>query len=104
VDYPDFLGYLHCIDQAEGIAPKRHPKPSIGFAMSAFPFSAAIVRAARHMDLAPSGNVSKSLRADLIHEIFRVSRVIVLEMANGDYVVIYDNICQEVLQSQIALS
>src|SRR6266851_4735238 len=52
------------------------PRPCIGFAMSALLPSAAIVRAVRQIDLAPSGNVSNSFKAALIHEIGRVFRVI----------------------------
>src|SRR3990172_12247280 len=44
--------------------------------MSAFPPSAAMVKAARQFDLAPSGNVSKSFSAALIHETGRVLLVI----------------------------
>jgi len=51
--------------------------------MSAFPPSAAIVKAARQIDLAPSGNVSNSLSAALIHETGRVFRVIRLRSSSG---------------------
>src|ERR1019366_9613726 len=51
------------------------PKPCIGFAISAFPPSAAIGRAVRQIALAPSGNVSNSFSAALIHEMGRVFRV-----------------------------
>jgi hypothetical protein len=47
----------------------------MGFATSALPPSSAIVKAARQIDLAPSGNVSNSFRAALIHETGRVFRV-----------------------------
>src|SRR5271157_1168522 len=50
--------------------------PCTGFATSALPPSAAIVRAVRQIDLAPSGNVSNSFSATLIHETGRVFRVI----------------------------
>src|SRR3954451_19296255 len=52
------------------------PMPFMGVAMSAFPPSAAIVRADRQMDCASSGNSPKSFRAAFIHEIGRVFRVI----------------------------
>src|ERR1019366_6841109 len=52
------------------------PMPRMGFATSALPPSAAIVRAARQIDLAPSGNVSNSCSAALIQEMGRVFRVI----------------------------
>jgi hypothetical protein len=39
--------------------------PRIGLTISALPPSAAIVRAARQIDLASSGNVSKSFKAGL---------------------------------------
>jgi len=48
----------------------------MGFATSALPPSAAIVRAARQIDLDPSGNVSNSFSVALIHETGRVFRVI----------------------------
>ena len=44
--------------------------------MSALPPSAAIVKAVRQVDLAPSGKVSNSLSAALIHETGRVLLVI----------------------------
>src|SRR3954454_16602635 len=50
--------------------------PFMGLAMSAFPPSAAIVRADRQMDCTSSGKSPKSFRAALIHEIGRVFRVI----------------------------
>jgi len=40
----------------------------MGFAMSAFPPSAAIVNAVRQMVCAPTGKFWKSLNAVLIHE------------------------------------
>jgi hypothetical protein len=49
--------------------------PCIGFAISALPPSAAIVSAARQIDLAPSGKLSNSFSAALIHETGRVFRV-----------------------------
>jgi len=48
----------------------------MGFAMSALPPSAAIVKAARQIDRAPSGNVSNSFSAAMIHDTGRVFRVI----------------------------
>src|SRR5712692_11171427 len=74
------------------------PRPCIGFAISAFPPSAAIVKAARQIDRAPSGNVSNSFSAALIHETGRVFRVIGLSATSFALcrnVVIYDNKCQE---------
>src|SRR5258708_31859165 len=44
--------------------------------MSALPPSAAIVREARQINLAPSGNVSNSFSAARIHETGRVLRII----------------------------
>jgi hypothetical protein len=44
--------------------------------MSDFPPSAEIVKAVRQIDWAPSGNVSNSFSAALIHEMGRVFRVI----------------------------
>jgi hypothetical protein len=59
---PDFVGELHRINHAECIALERQRNleyplamPRIGFAMSAFPPSAAIVNAVRQIDCAPSG-------------------------------------------------
>jgi hypothetical protein len=81
--YPDFLTELDRVDYTEGIAlePQRdlehaRPKARIGFAISALPPSAAIVRAARQIDFAPSGKVSNSFSAALIHEMGRVVGVI----------------------------
>jgi hypothetical protein len=51
--------------------------PCIGLTISALPPSAAIVKAARQIDLAPSGKVSNSFSAALIHEMGRVFCVIV---------------------------
>src|SRR5258707_800450 len=59
-----------------GKADVAKPIPRIGFATSALPASAAIVKTARQIDLAPSGNVSNSFSAALIHEMGRVCRVI----------------------------
>jgi hypothetical protein len=42
--------------------------PFIGFAISALPPSAAIVKAARQMDRAPSGSFSNSLSAAFTHD------------------------------------
>src|SRR5882672_2140567 len=50
--------------------------PSIGLEMSALPPSAAMVKAVRQIDLAPSGKVPNSFRAALIHETGRVVRII----------------------------
>src|SRR5271167_4341938 len=58
------------------------PMPCMGFATSALPPSAAIVRAVRQIDLAPSGNVSNSFSAALIHEMGRVFRVICRPLAH----------------------
>src|SRR5271167_3113466 len=52
------------------------PMPCIGLARSALPPSAAIVKAARQINWAVCGNVSNSFRADLSHEMGRVTRVI----------------------------
>src|SRR5208282_6085853 len=52
------------------------PKPCIGFAISDVPPSAAIVKAVRQIDLAPSGNFSNSLSAALIQEMGRVFLVV----------------------------
>src|ERR1700686_591650 len=49
--------------------------PRIDFATSALPPSAAIVKAVRQINLAPSGKVSNSFSAALIHETGRVVRV-----------------------------
>jgi hypothetical protein len=64
--------------------------------MSALPPSAAIVSAARQIDLAPSGNVSNSFSAALIHETGRVLGVIASRCLYhlNSHVVIFDNICQ----------
>src|SRR3990170_5717632 len=78
----------------------------MGFAISALPPSAAIVKAARQIGRAPSGNVSNSFSAALIHETGRVLLVISrrrsfpfaksLNFANRLYnVVIRDNTHQE---------
>ena len=100
MDHPDGIGELHGVDDAERICPKRQrdsntpgPMPRIGLAMSALPPSAAIVRAARQIDEAPSGNVSNSFRAALIQATGRVRGVIVsLPAATSEAnVVIYDN-------------
>ena len=105
MDHPDFVSELHGVDHAERIARKDKaisntpdPIPCIGFAMSALPPSAAIVRVARHIDLAPSGNVSNSFSAARIQEMGRVLGVIA---AHGflpprrSNVVICDNPCQD---------
>jgi hypothetical protein len=83
MDYPNVFTELNGINHTESIAAKRNaisntpePRPGIGFAMSAFPPSAAMVSAVRHIDLAPSGKVSNSLRAALIQETGRVVLVI----------------------------
>src|SRR5271157_2745205 len=68
--------------------------PCMGFATSALPPSAAMVRAVRQIDLAPSGNVSNSFSAALIHEMGRVFRVICRPLSayhSYRYVVIFDN-------------
>jgi hypothetical protein len=70
--------------------------PCIGFAISALPPSAAIVRAARQIDLAPSGKVSNSFNAALIHEMGLVLGVIGFwpsRSPHNDNVVIFDNRC-----------
>ena len=84
MDHLDGIGELHGIDDAERISPNGSaisntpdPMPRIGLAMSALPPSAAIVRAARQIDEAPSGNVSNSFSATLIQETGRVRGVIV---------------------------
>src|SRR6266849_3723639 len=61
------------------------PRPCIGFAISAIPPSAAIVKAAKQIDRAPWGNVSNSLSAALIHETGRVVRVIELSATAFPY-------------------
>jgi len=83
MDNPDVLAKLHGINNPEriplnGRAISITPDsiPCIGFAMSALPPSAAIVKAARQIDLAPSGNESNSLSAALIQETGRVLLVI----------------------------
>jgi len=48
------------------------PMPSMGFAISALPPSAAIVSAAKQANRTSSGNVSNSFSAALIHETGRV--------------------------------
>src|ERR1700677_1234562 len=73
------------------------PRPSMGLAMSDLPPSAAIVRAARQIDLASSGKVSNSFSAALIHEtgrVFRVTGHAPLHSLAWSDVVIYDNDCQ----------
>src|SRR5271163_3177238 len=68
--------------------------------MSGLAPSAAIVRAVRQAAWAPGGNLSKSLRAALIHEIGRVFLVIGYGRksqplgTSPSYVVKYDNISQ----------
>ena len=69
MDHPDVIGELHRVDDAErtprngsAVSNTPGPMPRIGLTMSALPPSAAIVRAARQIDVAPSGNVSKSLK------------------------------------------
>ncbi len=103
MDDPDFLGELHRVDHAERIARNGSaisntpdPMPCMGFAMSALPPSAAIVRAARQIDLAPSGNVSNSFSAALIHETGRV--LLVITVASPSNVVKCDNNRQERLE------
>jgi hypothetical protein len=68
-----------------------------GLATSALPPSAAIVRAARQIDLAPSGNVSNSFSAALIQETGLVFRVIRrrLFLSAHSHVVINDNIVKK---------
>jgi uncharacterized protein (DUF433 family) len=64
----------------------------MGFARSALPPSAAIVKAPRHTDWAPCGNVSNSFSAALIHEMGRVAGVICRHcFTPRAYVVIFDN-------------
>jgi hypothetical protein len=82
IDHPNFFSQLQRINDAERIAPKRQSnleysrsKPCIGFARSDFPPSAAIVKAARKIDLAASGKLSNSLSAALIQETGRVLSV-----------------------------
>jgi len=79
---PKVASDLDSIDDAKGIATERESnfknpgtRPWRGFAMSVLPPSAAMVRAARHMDWASPGNFSKSFRADLIQDMARVVRV-----------------------------
>jgi hypothetical protein len=69
--------------------------PWRGFAISAFPPSAAIVKADIQIALASSGNASNSFSAALIHETGRVLEVIARFLGISRYVVIFDNICQE---------
>ena len=58
--------------------------------------SAAIVKAARQIDRAPSGKASNSFNAALIQETGRVFLVISRGYLKSHVnVVIYDNICQE---------
>src|SRR5271167_2748558 len=83
MDHPDFLSELHRVDHpeasprnAKAISNMPESMPCTGFAMSALPPSAAIVKAARQTDCAPSGNVWNSFSAALIHETGRVFRVI----------------------------
>ena len=56
------------------------PRPRIGFAMSALPPFAAIVKAARQIDFAPSWKVSNSFNAALTHETGRVRRGIAIRL------------------------
>jgi len=83
MDNPNVFTELHRIDHAERVTAKwqgnlepPEPKPRIGFAMSALPPSAAIVKAVRQVDRTPSGKVSNSLSAALIHETGRVLMII----------------------------
>jgi hypothetical protein len=82
MDDPNFIRELNRIDYAEGITAEWQaisnmpdPMPRIGFAISAFPPSAAKVSAVSNIDLAPSGKVSNSRSAALIHEMGRVFRI-----------------------------
>jgi hypothetical protein len=68
--------------------------PCIGFTISALPPSAAIVKAARQIDRAPSGKVSNSFSAARIQETGRVflgHRAVRYLMLLD--VVIFDNVC-----------
>lgn len=97
---PDFLCQLHRVNHAERIAFERQrdlkyagPLPFIGFAISALLPSAAIVKAARQMDRAPSGNSSNSLSAAFTHDAGRVLRASAIRLGTTHiiHVVISDN-------------
>jgi hypothetical protein len=68
--------------------------------------SAAIVKAARQIDRAASGNASNSFSAALIHETGRVFRVIRPFATSVPFyirnVVIFDNECQEGMSRRLA--
>ena len=75
VQHPDILPELHGVGDAVRIAALRkcdlepaQPSPCRGFAISAFPPSAAIVR---QIVFAPSGNFSESCSAAFSHEAAR---------------------------------
>ena len=82
MNHPDFLGQLHGIDHAERIAPVRqrnleHADQAVhGLGDVGLAASAAMVQAARQIDLAPSGNARNSFSAAPIQEMGRVFRVI----------------------------
>ena len=112
--HPDFIANLHGIDHAKRIASERasyrsperraisntpDPRPRMGLAISAMAPSAAIVRAARQMDRAPSGNLSNSFSAALIYEMGFVGRVTVSWFL-GIYIGIFSDVVRHDNESQ----
>ena len=99
--HPNFRTELYGIDNTERITAERQndraisktpdPIPCIGFAM--WPCRPRQRRTGQRgkFDLAPSGNVSNSFSATLIHETSRVFRVIAAVAAWHYSVVIFDN-------------